>query len=85
MNRESTRDASSGVGSRSGDPTPGGSTLGAFQHDTPVGTRQALEGREEDDLAAASEDEAFRRAARSTPPMGDVRSDDRGVPNGEPR
>lgn len=70
---------------RGGDPAAGGGSLGASRQDTPVATRQAVEGREGDDLAAASEEEAFRRAARSTPPMGDVRSDDRGVPNGEPR
>lgn len=69
----------------SGDRAPGGSTLGASRQDTPVSTRQAVDGREDDDLAADSEAEAVRRAARSTPPMGDVRSDDRGVPNGEPR
>ncbi|WP_460831680.1 hypothetical protein [Lysobacter humi (ex Lee et al. 2017)] len=69
---------------RGGDPAPGGSSLGASRQDTPVATRQAVEGRENDDLAAASEQEAFIRGARSTPPMGDVRSDDMGAPNGEP-
>ena len=77
----------SGIGMQSGDPRPGGSTAGAERPDSKVGTRQAIEGKEEDDLSAASEEGAFLTGARSTPPMGDVRSD--AIPgahdSGEPR
>lgn len=78
-------DQDRGEALRGGDPAPGGSRPGASRQDMPVATRQAVDGRDEDALAAAGEAEALRRGARSTPPMGDVRSDDRGVPNGEPR
>ena len=65
----------SGIGGQSGDPRPGGSTAGAARRDSKVGTRQAIEGKEDDDLSATSEEGAFLTGSRSTPPMGDVRSD----------
>ncbi|GAB6194873.1 hypothetical protein [Lysobacter xanthus] len=71
----------SGIG-RQGDLDP--STRGADRADSDLGARQAIEGREEDDLAAGSEAEAWLRGARSTPSSADVRSDDMGAPNGEP-
>lgn len=77
----------SGIGRQGSDPRPGGSTSGAARHDSDVDDRQAIEGTEDDDLGAASEDGMLREAARSTPPMGDLRSDagaGAGVQNGEP-
>lgn len=77
----------SGIGRQSNDPRPGGSTASAARHDSRVDDRQALEGTSDDDLGAASEGEMLREAARSTPPMGDVRSDagaGAGRGNGEP-
>lgn len=71
----------SGVG-RQGDADP--TARGADRIDTELDDRQAIEGRD-DDLAAASENEAWRQAARGTPSSADVRSDDHGVANGEPR
>ena len=59
-------------------------TRGADRVDSRIADRQALEGREDDDLAAGSEGEAWLEGARSTPPAADVRSDDQGTPNGEP-
>ena len=58
---------------------------GADRADSPLDARQAVEGRDVDDLSAGSEAEMRLRQARSTPSAADVRSDDRGVPNGEPR
>lgn len=77
----------SGVGRQNNDPRPGGSTSGATTHDSPVGSRQAIEGTEEDDLGAATEAGMCEEGARSTPPMGDVRSDAGAAAdqNGEPR
>ncbi|AXK72868.1 hypothetical protein DWG18_11640 [Lysobacter sp. TY2-98] len=72
----------SGIG-RQGDADP--TARGADRIDTELDDRQAIEGRDDDDLSAATEAEAWRRAARSTPSSADVRSDDRGVPDGEPR
>ena len=73
---------STGVGRQSGDdPT----ARGADRADSDLDARQALEGREDDDLGAATEREAWIRGARSTPSAADVRSDDMGAPNGEPR
>jgi hypothetical protein len=83
----STRSGGSGIGQRGDDPSPGGSNAGAERHDSRIGDRQAVEGREADDLGAASEDRMLREGARSTPPMGDVRSDagaGAGPGNGEP-
>ncbi|GAB1596799.1 hypothetical protein [Lysobacter claricitrinus] len=72
----------SGVGRQNdGDPT----ARGADRITTSIDDRQAIEGRDDDDLAAASEREAVRQAARSTPSSADVRSDDRGLPDDEPR
>jgi hypothetical protein len=73
---------STGVGRQSGaDP----SARGADRVDSKLASRQAIEGREDDDLAAGSAEELDIRGARSTPSSADVRSDDQGVPNGEPR
>ena len=73
---------STGVGRQSSnDPA----TRGADRIDSKLDARQAIEGREEDDLAAGSAEELDIRGARSTQSAADVRSDDRGVPNGEPR
>ena len=72
----------SGIGRQSGDdPT----ARGGDRVDTQIDDRQGIEGRDDDDLAAGSEAEAWRQGARSTPSAADVRSDDRGVENGEPR
>lgn len=60
-------------------------SCGADRVDSKLGSRQAIEGREDDDLGAASEAEMWREAARSTPSSADVRSDDMGAPNDEPR
>jgi len=60
-----------------GDPT-------ACRVDSRLDARQAVEGREDDDLAAGSAEELDIPGARSTPSSADVRSDDHGVPNGEP-
>lgn len=79
------RNPDSGVGRQGGDPRPGGSTSGAVRHDTSIDDLQAIEGTGDDDLGAASDSGMWREGARSTPPMGDARSDDRGVANGEPR
>lgn len=73
---------STGVG-RQGDDDP--ATHGADRADSPLDARQAVEGREDDDLGAGTEAESWILGARSTPSAADVRSDDRGVPNGEPR
>jgi hypothetical protein len=77
----------SGVGAQGDDPRPGGSTSGAARHDSRLADREAIEGREDDTLGAATEEEMLRAGARSTPPMGDVRSDagaGAGPGNGEP-
>ena len=73
---------STGVGRQSGDD-PG--ARGADRIDSALDARQAVEGRDEDDLSAGSERELEVRGARSTPSAADVRSDDRGVENGAPR
>lgn len=78
---------SSGIGRQSDEARPGGSTSGAARHDSAVRERQAIEGTEVDDLGASTEGEMWREGARSTPPMGDVRSDGAagaGPGNGEP-
>jgi len=73
---------STGIGRQSGDdPT----ARGADRADSRLDARQGVEGREDDDLAAGSAEERDVRGARSTPSSADVRSDDQGVPNGEPR
>lgn len=73
---------STGVGLQSGtDPA----ARGADRVDSKLDARQAVEGREDDDLAAGTEAELDIRGARSTPSAADVRSDDHGVANGEPR
>lgn len=79
-----TGDTRSGVGRQSSDPRPGGSTAGALSPDRHL-DRQALQGSEDDDSGAASEDEMRRRQARSTPSMADVRSDTLHTNEGEPR
>jgi hypothetical protein len=73
-----------GVGRQSGSALDA-TTRGADRADAPLDARQAIEGRDADDLAAGSEAEMLARKARSTPSPADVRSDDQGVPNGEPR
>lgn len=76
----------SGIGRQGDDPRPGGSSTAATRHESAVGTRQAIEG-DEDDLSAASEAGMLREGARATPPMGDLRSDaaaGAGRGNGEP-
>jgi hypothetical protein len=78
-------DTRSGLGRQSNDPRPGGSTAGALSPDSNLDSRQAVQGTDEDDLGAASEDEMLRRKARSTPPMNDVRSDVTNQATGEPR
>lgn len=77
----------SGIGRQRDDPRPGGSTSAAARHDSHIGDRQAIEGTEEDDLGAATESDMLSEGARSTPPMGDLRSDagaGAGPQNGEP-
>lgn len=74
---------STGVGRQSGSSLDAAAP-GADRIDSPLDTRQAIEGRADDDLAAGSEAEMLARKARSTPSPADVRSDDRGVPDGEP-
>lgn len=70
-----TGDTRSGIGRQSDDPRPGGSSAGVAP-DSNLDSIQAIAGSEEDDLGAATEEEAFARKARSTPPMNDVRSDE---------
>jgi hypothetical protein len=75
------------VGHGNGDPRRGGSTAGVLQQAARAGERQAVEATEDRDLGAAAEPEMPRQAARSTPPMADVRSDadaGAGSGNGEP-
>ena len=60
------------------------SSRGADRVDSTLGSRQAVEGREDDDLGAGSEGEMWTQGARSTPSAADVRSDDMGAPNDEP-
>lgn len=78
-------DTRSGVGRQSDDPRPGGSTAGALSPDSNLDSRQALQGTEDNELGARSEQEMFARKARSTPPMHDVRSDATNQATGEPR
>lgn len=80
-----TGDTRSGLGRQSNDPRPGGATAGALSPDSNLDSRQALQGNEDDDLGAASEDEMLRRQTRSTPSMADVRSDTLHEGEGEPR
>lgn len=78
--------SSSGIG-QSDEVRAGGSASGAARHDSAVRDQQAIEGTGDDDPGAATEGEAWREGARSTPPMGDVRSDagaGAGAGNGEP-
>lgn len=77
----------SGMGRQDSHPRPGGSAAGVARHDSPAGTRQAIEGDENDDLSAATEEGTVREGSRATPPMGDLRSDagaGAGSQNGEP-
>jgi hypothetical protein len=73
----------SGVG-RQSDSALDAASRGADRADSPLDARQSIEGRDDDDLSAGTEAEMLARKARSTPSPADVRSDDRGVPNGEP-
>jgi hypothetical protein len=68
-------DTRSGVGRQSNDPRPGGSSAG-ISPDSNLDSIQAIAGTDEDALGAATEEEAYARKARSTPPMNDVRSDE---------
>lgn len=77
-------DTRSGVGRQGDDARPGGSDGGTHAPDNTLGAQQALEGTEEDDLGAGSEEEMLLRASRATPPMRDVRSDVSSSSNGEP-
>lgn len=60
------------------------SSRGGQRADSRIGTRQAIEGDEDDDLGAGSEGEMWTQGARSTPSAADVRSDALGAPNDEP-
>lgn len=78
-----TNEIESGI-VRQGDSPP---AAPAGTRDARLNDQQAIEGAESDDLGAASEQAMRRKAARSTPPMGDVRSDagaGAGPGNGEP-
>ena len=68
-------DTRSGVGRQSSDPRPGGSSAG-ISSDANLDSIQAIDGTDEDDLGAASEEDMLIRKARSTPSMNDVRSDE---------
>jgi hypothetical protein len=72
-----------GVGRQNGS-TLDAAIRGADRADAPLDARQAVEDRDADDLGAGSEAEMLARQARSAPSPADVRSDDQGVPNGEP-
>lgn len=79
-------DTHSGVGRQTDDTTPGGAAgMSAHSPDESLSIRQSLDGNEDDDLGAATEEQMLSRAARSTPSMNDVRSDVGNGPNGEPR
>ncbi|CAA9325943.1 MAG: hypothetical protein AVDCRST_MAG71-1490 [uncultured Lysobacter sp.] len=77
-------DTRSGVGQQGDDVRASGTEGGTRAPDNTLRAQQALEGTEDDDLGAGTEEEMLLRASRATPPMRDVRSDVSSAATGEP-